>query len=336
MQSNQIMLTRFDDPDGLELRTGERPSPRKGRVVVRTEAAGISFAEVQLVSGLHPFPPRLPCVPGYDLVGRIVEVGAGVQRWKVGDRIAAMPRYGAWQQYVEVPVQAVAPLPEDIDAAEAVALVCNGVTAWQMLHRRAKARPGDTVLVHGAGGGVGTLLTTLAVQHKVRVIGTASPAKHPLIRALGGEPVDYTTGDVGPAIRTLAPDGVNAVFDHLGGRSLDIGWALLAPGGTLVSYDSSVEGYRTGQWFRPHVPAMRRVLKWKLARLAGTTRGRRATMFYVRPGDTFREDFAELVDLLRRGDLKPEIAGRFPLAEAATAVRQLQDRRTAGKLVLLP
>ncbi|MEU1811845.1 zinc-binding dehydrogenase [Micromonospora aurantiaca (nom. illeg.)] len=328
-------MTTVGEPEQLRLETTPRPGARRGRVVVRVEAAGISFAEVQTLRGLHPFPPKPPCVPGYDLVGHIVEVGPGVTGWRVGDRVVAMPRTGAWQKYAEVSAASLARVPVELDAGEAVALVCNGVTAWQMLHRSARVRPGATVLVHGAGGGVGTLLTQLAVRHGIRVLGTASPAKHDAVRALGAEPLDYR-GDVAGEVRRLAPRGVDAVFDHIGGAGLDVGWSLLAPGGTLVSYDSSVAGYPPGQWFRPHLPALRRVIGWNLAGLAGATRGRRARTYYVKPGPRFRDDLASLFTLVRDGVLRPTVARRYPLEEAGSAVRELIDGGVVGKLVLLP
>ncbi|WP_208641441.1 zinc-binding dehydrogenase [Micromonospora arborensis] len=328
-------MTSPGRPEALEVHTGPRPSPRRGRVVVRVEAAGVSFAEVQTLGGLHPFPSKPPCVLGYDLIGRIVEVGPGVDNWRAGDRVVSMPRIGAWQEYAEVTVRSLAPVPEDLDAGEVVALVCNGVTAWQMLHRSARVRPGGVVLVHGASGGVGTLLTQLSVRHGVRVIGTASPAKHDAVRALGGEPLDYRD-DVVAAVRRLAPGGVDAVFDHIGGAGLTAGWSLLAPGGTLVSYDSSVAGYQPGQWFRPHLPALRRVIGWNLAGLVGATRGRRARTYYVKPGPHFRDDLASLFSLVRDGALRPTVAQRYPLDEAGRAVRELIDGGVVGKLVLVP
>lgn len=336
MNQDQIVMTRTGGPEALEVRRRSVPRAAKGKVVVRVEAAGISYAEVQLLRGLHPFPPRTPCVPGYDLVGRITEVGPGVDTWKVGDRVAAMPRYGAWQEYVELSPAVLASVPETVDAAEAVALVCNGVTAWQMLRRRSGARRGDTVLVHGAAGGVGSLLTAFAVRDGLRVIGTASPRKHDVVRDLGAVPVDYRRPDLHAAVLELAPAGVAAVFDHIGGASLDLGWSVLAPGGTLVSFDSSVEGYRSGQWFRPHVPAMRRVLGWKVRGATGSSRGRRATMFYVKPGAAFRADLGTMFGLLSSGELRPEIAGRYPLQKAPEAVAELFDGRVSGKLVLVP
>ncbi|MFF4173880.1 zinc-binding dehydrogenase [Streptomyces sp. NPDC001744] len=315
---------------------GPRPAPGKDRVLVEVEAAGVSFAEVQMLQHLHPFPPAFPFVPGYDLVGRIVEVGPGVTGWKTGDRIAAMPRQGAWQRFVELPAKTLAAVPATLDAAVAVALVVNGVTAYQMLHRLTRPRPGGTVLVHGASGGVGALLTQLAVHHGLRVIGTASPAKHDAVRELGAEPLDYRTPDLAAAVRALAPEGVQAVFDHIGGRGLDAGWAMLAPGGTLVSFDSSVAGYRPGQWFRPHVPALRRTAARFFARLLGLTGGRRMSMYYVKPGPDFNADYAELCRLAEDGVLTPRIAGRHPLDGAAAAVRALLDGSSVGKHVLTP
>jgi NADPH:quinone reductase-like Zn-dependent oxidoreductase len=335
MLTRQVVMTRTGQPESLEVRLSPRPIAGSGRVLVQVEAAGVSYAEVQMLRGLHPFPPKPPFVPGYDLVGRIVEVGPQVSDWRVGDRVAAMPRKGSWQEYSDLPATMLAAVPKDLEAAQASALVCNGVTAWQMLHRLARVRSGHTVLVQGASGGVGTVLTQLAVHHGVRVIGTASPAKHDAVRALGAEPVDYRS-DVATAVRELATGGLDAVFDHIGGAGLDVGWALLAPGGTLVSFDSSVEGFQPGQWLRPHLPAMRKVLGWTLARAMGATRGRTARMYYVKPGPTFRADLATVFALAQQGVLRPPIGGRYPLDEAPRALRRLIEGRVVGKLVLVP
>ncbi|MFE1251793.1 zinc-binding dehydrogenase [Streptomyces sp. NPDC058735] len=337
LDSARVSMTGSGEPEERLVTVREAvPSAGRGKVVVRVEAAGVSFAEVQMLRHLHPFPPRFPFVPGYDLVGRITEIGEGVTGWRVGDRIAAMPRYGAWAQYVETPARNLAPVPGELDAAEAVALVTNGVTACQMLDRLTALAPGDTVLVHGASGGVGSLLTQLAVHRGLRVIGTASPAKHAAVRALGAEPLDYRAPDLRSAVRRLAPGGVHAVFDHIGGRGLDEGWAMLAEGGTLVSFDSSVAGYRPGQWFRPHVPALLRTGRRFVARLLGLTGGRRMTMYYVKPGPAFNTALSTLYGLLAEGRLKPGIAERHPLDGAAAALRQLLDGRSVGKHVLVP
>ncbi|WP_431037381.1 zinc-binding dehydrogenase [Streptomyces sp. P6-2-1] len=332
-----VRMTGSGDPERhIVLGEGARPTAGRGNVLVRVEAAGVSYAEVQMLGHLHPFPPAFPFVPGYDLVGRVVETGPGVTDRHVGERVAAMPRHGAWARYVRAPAKTLVPVPEELDAAAAVALITNGVTAWQMLHRLARVQPGDTVLVHGAGGGVGSLLTQLAVHHGLRVLGTASPGKHDAVRALGAEPLDYRTPGLPGVVRERAPGGVRAVFDHIGGRGLDESWAMLAPGGTLVSYDSSVAGYEPGQWFRPHVPALRRTVRRWVARHLGLTGGRRMSTYYVRPGKDFGADLTTLFRLAAEGVLRPEIAARHALDAAAAAVRALLDGRTVGKHVLLP
>ncbi|MEW1818818.1 zinc-binding dehydrogenase [Streptomyces diastaticus] len=332
-----VRMTGSGTPEEhIQTEAGPRPAAAKGGVVVAVEAAGVSFAEVQMLQHLHPFPPRFPFVPGYDLVGRIVEVGPGVTGWKTGDRIAAMPRTGSWQRFVALPAKDLTEVPEELDADVAVALVANGVTAYQMLHRLTRLRPGQTVLVHGASGGVGALLTQLAVHRGLRVVATASAAKHDAVRHLGAEPLDYRTPGLAAQVRALVPGGVDAVFDHIGGRGLDAGWSMLARGGTLVSFDSSVAGYRPGQWFRPHVPALRRTAVRFFARHLGLTGGRRMSMYYVKPGAAFSADYTELCRLAAAGVLTPRIAGRHPLEHTARAVRALLDGTSIGKHVLTP
>ncbi|MGW5879055.1 zinc-binding dehydrogenase [Nocardiopsis terrae] len=334
--NTRVVMAVMGVPEAMVLRPSPVPRAGRGRVVVEVEAAGISYAEVQMLERLHPFPPGFPFVPGYDLVGRVTEVGKGVTGVRPGDRVAAMPRKGAWARFAEVPAKSLAAVPEGIDPAEAVALVTNGVTAWQMLHRLARVRAGQSVLVHGASGGVGTLLTALAVRHGIHVIGTASPGKHEQVRALGAHPLDYRAPDLPDRVREQAPGGVAAVFDHIGGSGLDQGWSMLAPGGVLVSFDSSVSGYAPGQWFRPHVPAMRRALVWNLKRRLGLTGGRRMAMYYVKPGAAFRSDLDAMYRLVLSGGLRPSVAQRYALTEAGTAMRRLMDGGVVGKLVLIP
>ncbi|NYH55668.1 NADPH2:quinone reductase [Nocardiopsis arvandica] len=332
----RVVAPGMGAPEALALHPAPVPRAGRGRVVVEVEAAGISYAEVQMLERLHPFPPKFPFVPGYDLVGRVTEVGKGVTGIRPGDRVAAMPRKGSWTRFAEVPAKSLTAVPGGIDPAEAVSLVTNGVTAWQMLHRLARVRSGQSVLVHGASGGVGTLLTALAVRNGIRVIGTASPGKHERVRALGAHPLDYRSPDLPHRVRELAPDGVAAVFDHIGGSGLDQGWAMLAPGGVLVSFDSSVSGHAPGQWFRPHVPAMRRALVWNLKRRLGLTGGRRMSMYYVKPDAAFRSDLDAMYRLVLSGDLRPPIAERYALAEAGAAMRRLMNGGVVGKLVLIP
>ncbi|MPZ79093.1 MAG: zinc-binding dehydrogenase [Actinophytocola sp.] len=330
----EIVLTGEGGPEMLRVGTGDAPRPGKGQVRVRVEASGVSFAEVQMLRRRYPMQPSFPFVPGYDLVGTVTEVGPGVSGPRVGERVAALTRTGAWRTHVVVPAATAVPVPASLDPGVAAAVVMNGVTAWQMVHQVAKVRAGQTVLVHGATGGVGTLLVQIAVRAGARVLGTASPAKHDLLRSLGAEPIDYRTGDVPAAVRALSPGGVAAVFDHLGGRSLDDSYALLADGGVLISYGSAATLRDEGHWLTPYLGTIRRYAGWQLARLVGRSRGRRAAFYYVKPGPRFTEALTEVFTLVESGTLNPPIAQRLPLENAAEALRLLVEGKTTGKIVL--
>jgi NADPH:quinone reductase-like Zn-dependent oxidoreductase len=200
-------------------------------------------------------------------------------------------------------------------------------------------RPGATVLIHGANGGVGSILVQLARLAGARVIGTANPRHHEALRALGVEPVDYR-GDVPASVRALAPGGVDAVFDHLGGRSVVDSWHLLAHGGTLVSYGSATTRDDTGskQW-----PVLRIVLRnWWWTALPNR---RRATFFNVWAGRRFtpgrfrarlHADLTQVFEAVARGDVTARVAARLPLTDAPEALRLAESGSVLGKIVLAP
>lgn len=330
----EIVLAAEGGPEMLRVTSGDGPMPGKGEVRVRVEASGVSFAEVQMLRRRYPMQPRFPFVPGYDLVGVVSAVGPGVTGVRPGARVAALTRTGAWRTHVVVPASRVVPVPASLDPGVAAAVVMNGVTAWQMVHDVARVRPGQTVLVHGAAGGVGTLLVRLAVLAGARALGTASAAKHDVVRALGAEPIDYRAGSVPAAVRALAPGGVAAVFDHVGGPNLDDSYDVLADGGILINYGSTSTLRDEGHWLRPYVGTIRRFAGWWLARRLGRARGRRATFYYVQAGPRFAAALTEVFALVERGELNPPIARRLPLDRAAEALRLLVEGRTSGKIVL--
>lgn len=329
----EIVLTDRGGPEKLRITDVDAPAPAKGEVRVRVLASGVSFAEVQMLSHRYPRQPKYPFVPGYDLVGEVTSVGQGVTTVAVGDRVAALLVTGAWRTHVVVRADRVVPVPDSLDTGEAAAATMNGVTAWQMVHEVAHVRPGQTVLVHGASGGVGTLLVQLAVAAGARVLGTASPAKHDAVRALGAEPINYRE-DVPSAVRSLAPAGVDAVFDHLGGDSLTQSYALLADGGILVNYGSASTLNENNHWLTPYVRTIRRFVGWWLGKLVGRARGRRATFFYIKAGARFNKALTEVFTLVAAGTLTPPIETRLPLTQAADALRLLMAGKATGKIVL--
>lgn len=329
MSITQVVMPCPGEPEVLALRQAALPEPGPGQVRVRVEATGVAFAEVQMLRGRYYAQPRFPFVPGYDLVGRVEAVGPRVDL-PVDARVAAMTRTGAWADAVVVPAKHLVSVPEEVDAAEVVALITNGVTAWQMLHRVARVGAGQTVVVHGAAGGVGTLLVTLAVRAGARVIGTASAGKHGAVRALGAVPLDYRQADLAAQVRRLALEGATAVFDHVAGPGLRESWRMLGRKGTLVVYGSAGTMDAKGWRLAPFLPVVGRVI--------GSTfvPGRRVTLYAISHRRHFRSDLVTVLNLLAKREIQPEIAARLPLTDAAKALRMLVDRRAVGKIVLLP
>ncbi|MEU5692374.1 medium chain dehydrogenase/reductase family protein [Actinosynnema sp. NPDC020468] len=334
----EVVLPGVVEPEGLQVRRREVGRPGAGQALVRVEASGVSFAEQQMRRGKYYDQPAFPFVPGYDLVGTVVEVGAGVDARLVGGRFAALTKVGGWASHVLLDAADLVEVPDGVDPAEAETFVVNGLTAWRMLHGVARVRSGQTVLVHGANGGVGSTLVQLAVLAGARVIGTASPRHHDAVRALGAIPVDYRD-DVRARVRALAPDGVDAVFDHVGGPGLVDSYRLLARRGTLVSYGTASTRDEAGSSRLPVLKLFLRLLWWN-----ARPDGHRAGFFNIwagrRDADRFRaglrRDLGEVFGLLARGELRAQVAARVPLERVAEAVALAESGTVAGKVVLVP
>ncbi|MFD4973920.1 medium chain dehydrogenase/reductase family protein [Streptomyces sp. NPDC058424] len=334
----EVVLPGKVEPEGLQVRQGPLPTAGPGQVVVRMEATGVSFAEQQMRRGRYYDQPPFPFVPGYDLVGTVAATGDGAGPGLVGTRVAALLKVGGWASHVVVDAADLVPVPDGIGAAEAETVVINGITAWQMLHRKARVRAGQTVLVHGANGGVGSVLVQLAQAAGARVIGTASARHHAALRERGVTPIDYRTENIPARVRELTPRGVDAVFDHVGGRSIVDSWSLLAPGGTLVSYGSASTRDDEGSKQWPVLKLLGRVWLWNTL-----PNRRRAYFFNVWAGRALgrsrfqarlRADLTEVFAALRRGDITAQIAAELPLTQVAEAMRLAESGTVAGKVVL--
>lgn len=344
--ATEVVLPGKVPPSGLQLVQRSLPAPAAGQALVRVESAAVSFAESAMRRGRYYGQPAFPFVPGYDLVGIVESVGPDVDRALIGKRFAALTKTGAWATAVLLPAADLVEVPEGVSAEEAETLTVNGLTAYQMLDHVAKVRAGQTVLVLGVAGGVGTLLAQLARRAGARVIGTASPRHHEALRELGVEPVDYRDPDVAARVRELAPAGVDAVFDHLGGASISRSYRLLNKTGTLVSYSiASKLDDRT-----PVLLSFLNVLT-KLAFWNYLPTRKHASFFDVwagagKPGSAKREafrarvrtDLTHVFGLLRDGVLTAKIAARYPLTEVAAAMELSESsaRTTLGKILLVP
>ncbi|GEM32846.1 NADPH:quinone reductase [Nocardia neocaledoniensis NBRC 108232] len=333
----EIVLPGRVEPHGLLVTERALPALAAGQALVRVEASGVSFAEQQMRRGKYYDQPAFPFVPGYDLVGTVAEVGAGVDPVLVGARVAALTKIGGWASHAVLDAADLVPVPAALDAAAAETFVVNGITAWQMLFRTAKVEPGQTVLVHGANGGVGSTLVQLARANGIRVIGTASARNAEAVRALGATWIDYR-GDVPRQVRALVPGGVDAVFDHVGGPGIADSFALLAEHGTLVSYGTAATKNDAGNSRLPVLKLLGRLLLWNTL-----PNKRHAHFFNLWAGKRnlprFRarvaEDLGKVFDLAARGELRAQIAARIPLTEAARAMTLAESSTVVGKVVLV-
>jgi len=339
-RATEIVLPGVVDPDGLHVQVRDLPAPGAGQVVLRMEATGVSFAEQQMRLGKYFDQPPFPFVPGYDVVGTVVETGPGVDRGLRLHRFAAVTKVGGWASHLIVEAADLVPVPDGVESAAAETVVVNGVTAWQMLHRTAKVKPGGTIVVLGANGGVGSTLVQLAKHAGIKVIGTASARHHDAVRELGAIPVDYRDPHMYDRIRELAPDGVDAVFDHVGGAGLHESWRLLRRGGALVNYGTASTKDEPGNAMLPVLKLFGRLMMWNLL-----PNGRRAGFYNFWAGKRFRpaafrarlsEDLSAVLGLVRAEVLTPQIAARIPLSETSAALALAESRTVLGKVVIVP
>lgn len=323
----------------------EPPEPRPGEVRVRVLVAGVSLPDIMAREGIHPETPRVPFTPGWDLVGVVDCLGEGVSGIAPGEIVAAMPISGAYTGLICLPQRELVPVPSGLDPAEAVSLILNYITAYQMLHRSAKVRLGQRVLIHGAAGGVGTALLQLGSLAGLEMYGTCSSRGAAAVSDLGGTPIDYEKQDFVHEIQRLTGDGVDAVFDSIGGAHIWRSRKALRARGRVVAYGltGSLSGgrlasggsgkrhrfraiagfglYIAGGWL---LPGRKRVVPYSIQ-----------TLKRLKPA-LFRQDLIVLFELLQQQKIKPIIAQRFSLGEARKAQELLGKGGVIGKIVLVP
>jgi NADPH:quinone reductase-like Zn-dependent oxidoreductase len=334
----EVVITRHGGPDVLEVRERPTPSPGAGEVRIAVRACGVNFADILARLGLYPDAPKPPVVVGYEVAGVIDALGPGVLRAHEGERVIALTRFGGYATHVVVPVESVFAAPPTLSDAEAAAVPVNYLTALLALYKLANVAAGETVLVHGAGGGVGIAATQLARLRRATIIGTASASKHDALRAFGVDhAIDYRVADVAREVRRLtAGRGVDVVLDPLGGKSFDTSYRLLAPLGRLVVY--GVSAVATGErrnWWR----AARTIMQMPSFRPLSLMNHNRG-VFGLNLGHLWDERrqlgsaMQLLLEEIEAGRLHPVIARTFPLEHAADAHRFVQSRANIGKVVL--
>ena len=345
MRHTRVIVTHYGGPDALQVVEEDCPEPKDGEVRVRVLAAGVSLPDIMMREGIHPETPPLPFTPGWDLVGAVDRLGDGISGIEPGQIVAALPISGAYAQFVCLPQRELVPAPSGLDAAEAVSLVLNYITAYQMLHRSAKAKPDQRVLIHGAAGGVGTALLQLGRLAGLEMYGTCSLRGAPVVSDLGGIPIDYQHQDFVKEIHRLTSEGVDVVFDSLGGTHIWRSRNALRRGGRVVAYGltGSLRGGRLASGRSGRRQRFRGIAIFGLYIAGGwLLPGRKLVVPYsiqwlkrLKPA-LFRQDLITLFDLLQQKKIKPLVAQRFPLAEARQAQELLGKGGVTGKIVLVP
>lgn len=338
MKYKRIVATGYGSTDVLKLVEDDLPEPQPGEVRVRVLTAGVAFGEVSRRLGPPPGFPPPPYTPGYDVVGIVDKLSEQVDSLKVGQRVvgfALSPDFtmGGYAEYCCLPAWRFVPVPEGVDSAEAVCLVCNYITAYQVMHREAKVKAGERVLIHGAAGGVGTALLQLGKLAGLEMYGTASAGKHAILREYGATPIDYRSEDFVTRIRELTGDGVDVVFDPIGGDYAERSYSVLRENGRLIVF--GLYSMNPADFMDKLMPEIERIQA-----ISNSNRqpGKTAVVYGVdidgKP-DQYREDLTLLLKWLAEGKIKPVIAEKLPLEQAAHAQDLLEKAAVAGKIVLV-
>ncbi|HYI37552.1 MAG TPA: zinc-binding dehydrogenase [Thermoleophilaceae bacterium] len=329
-----VVITKAGPPEVLQVQ--ERPDPRPGPGQVRVEvgAAGINFADLMARLGLYPDAPDLPAVVGYEVAGTVAELGEGVDRFAVGDRVMAGTRFGGYSEQVVANVSDTAPLPDALSFEQGAAVPVNYLTAYLGLRRFGALEPGEHVFLHAAAGGVGIAATQIAKHHGAEVWGSASPGKHDAIRGFGVDhAVDYTQSGWEKGLPPM-----DVVMDALGGKSFRRSYDMLRAGGRLIAFGAAgvVDGDK-----RNLVAAGKTALtmpRFNLIKQMSASKsviGLNMLTIWDELG-SLEPFMAAIEGLLDEGVLQPVVAASFPFDRAAEAHRYIGERRNVGKVVLTP
>jgi NADPH:quinone reductase-like Zn-dependent oxidoreductase len=328
-----VQLSRYGGPENLRTAEIETPAAGRGEVRIRVLASSLNYTEVLIRKHLYPQTAGLkpPFVMGYDVVGDVDQVGEGVTGFAIGDRVADMTVVGSNATYRLLKAKNLTRVPLGVDPAEAATLILSWMTAYQLLHRSAKVKKGDRVLVHGAGGAVGQAALVLGRLAGVEMWGGAFGKHAALIRELGATPVDYDKED----FTRVLPGGFDVVCDGIGEDGYRRSFAALKPGGLLIAIGYSA-GVQARQGMLSILSGIARLYLWRF--LPGGKRAR----FYsinamrVRHPEWFREDLEHLFGLLESGAIRPRVAERISFDKVADTHRRLETGGLEGKVVLCP
>ncbi len=336
MSWKHVDISAFGGPEQLRVvEETELPEPKPGQLRIKVLTAGTGFTDTIIRQGQYvDVKDKPPFTLGYDWFGVVDKVGAGVSGFKVGDPVADMPVIGGYTQFLCVEADRVVPCPHGLDPAQAVCMILSYTTAYQMLTRECHLKKGDSILVHAAGGAVGTALLELGRLLGLKVYGTASRGKHALVQSLGATPIDYRHEDFVARTLQLSPGGVQAVFDTIGGKYWSRSYRCLAKGGKLVGFGALQ--LTTGEEKAPSLlwGFFKLLVLWKLL-----PDGKQTGFYNIQKRrekfpDEFKVDVQTLMHLLAEGKLHPSVADVVPLEQAAAVHQRIDKAEIAGKVIL--
>jgi NADPH:quinone reductase-like Zn-dependent oxidoreductase len=322
------MLTKAGGPEALQPVELAIEEPGSGELRVRVRAAGVGSTDLIMLAGKYRYAPSIPFVPGYEVAGVVDAIGPGVTGFKIGQRVAALTLYGGYGELVMREAEHFLPIPDEVSDVEAAAVILNYVTAWQMIHRVAKVRSGQSALVTGAAGGVGTAALQLLRLVGATTYGAASAKKHDTVRRLGATPLDYRAAPIDRLTRALEPEGVDYVFDTVGGANTALCISAARRGGLIVGYGfMGVAGTvaTLAMFYNLFVGAR---LRGRRGRFYGIT------SLYRKDPKPLREDLPKIFALLAEKRIDPVIATTLPLLDAREAIELLAAGSVEGKIVL--
>jgi len=323
-----VMLRKAGGPEVLQCVELPVEPPNPGQLRVRVRAAGVGSTDLIMLTGKYMFAPKIPFVPGYEIAGTVEAIASGVVGFEIGQRVAALTVHGGFGELLVREARDFLPIPDAVSDVDAAAVILNYVTAWQMIHRVAKVQAGETALVTGAAGGVGTAALQLLRLAGLRTYGAASVKKHGTVRALGATPIDYRAGPLDRQLRALEPKGVDHVFDAIGGANISLCIGAARPGGTVVGFGlMSVSG------------ALPILGMFANLFIGSRLRGRRGTFYgitalYRKNPQPLHEDLPKIFALLADKKIDPMVAATFPLLAARQAIELLASGSVEGKIVL--
>jgi NADPH:quinone reductase-like Zn-dependent oxidoreductase len=329
------VITKHGGPEVLQVQERPDPEPRPGEVEIDVRAAGINFADLMARLGFYPDAPKPPCVVGYEVAGTIAALGQGVDDGlSVGQRVTAPVRFGGYAERVAAKADGVVPLPDGLSFEQGAAIPVSYSTAWEALISAGNVQPGEKVLIHSAGGGVGIAATQIAKRAGCEVWGTASPGKHTAITGFGVDhAIDYRQAGWERGVPKL-----DLVMDALGGPSFRRSYNLLRPGGRLVCFGAADVVSGENRNLLAAAKTALRMPRFNLLKQMSESKsviGLNVLTLWDERGSSARWR-SSLTELLDDGTIRPVVAEAFPFERAGDAHRFVSERKNLGKVVLTP